>query len=194
MAERAHITSIDAIEGFRNTLILYVGKARPTVEEVSSEVLRMKLWLQNDQRMYWEGQVRRRTRDLEQAQQALFGARVSNLKQETSAEQLAYQRARRALTEAEDKLRRLKAWNREFDSRVDPLVKQLEKLHSVLAIDMLKAPTLLAQTVATLQDYADIFPSAGSGAVPASPAASDGTAPGSSSTGGSAASGAGGNA
>lgn len=162
MAEtRAHITSVDAIEGFRNTLIIYVSKARPTIEEVSSEVLRMKLWLQNDQRMFWEGMVRRRMRELEQAQQALFGARVSTLRQETSAEQLAMQRARRNLDEAENKLKRVKHWNREFDSRVDPLVKQLEKLHSVLAVDMLKATNLLGQVITTLQAYAEVFPGAG---------------------------------
>jgi len=168
MAERAHITSIDALEALRNSLILYVSKARPTVEEVSSEVLRMKLWLQNDQRMYWEGQVRRRTRQLEEAQQVLFGTRMSTLRQEGSAEQLAVQKAKRALDEAEAKLRRIKHWNREFDSRVDPLVKQLEKLHSVLAVDMLKGTLYLAKAVETLQAYSDVFPS--TAATPASPA------------------------
>jgi len=175
MADKAHITSIEALEQFRNTLIVYVGKARPTIEEVSSEVLRMKLWLQNDQRMLLEGQVRRLMRQLEQAQQNLFAARVSNLRQETSAEQMAVQKAKRALDDAENKLRRVKHWNREFDSRVDPLVKQLEKLHSVLAVDMLQATIYLAEAVNSLQQYADIFPTAGStpaqGSTAESPAA-----------------------
>ena len=46
---------------------------------------------------------------------------------------MAVQRAKRALDEAEAKLRVLKQWNRVFDNRVDPLVKQMEKLHTVLA-------------------------------------------------------------
>jgi hypothetical protein len=169
MPESAHITSIDALDAFRNALVLYVSKARPTVEEVSSDILRMRMWLQNDQRMLLEGLVRRRQRELEQAQQALFSKRVAVIKQENSVEQLAVQRAKRALDETEAKLRRLKNWNREFDSRVEPLVKQLEKLHSVLSVDLLKAQHSLAQKVSTLQAYADL--SAGGGAAVSAPAA-----------------------
>lgn len=156
MAETAHITSIDALEAFRTALVVYVSKARPTVEEVSSDILRMRLWLQNDQRMFLEGLVKRRLRELEQAQQALFSKRVAVIKQENSAEQMAVQRAKRNLDEAEAKLRKVKNWNREFDSRVEPLVKQLEKLHSVLTVDMLQAQHSLAQRVSTLQAYADV--------------------------------------
>ena len=85
MPQKAHVTSVDAIETFRATLINYVSKARPTLEEVSADVLRAKLWLQNDQRIHWEGQVRRRAKDLEEAQQALFSARLSNLREESTA-------------------------------------------------------------------------------------------------------------
>jgi hypothetical protein len=161
MAE-AHITSIDALEAFRTGLVVYVSKARPTIEEVSSDILRMRLWLQNDQRMLLEGLVKRRMRELEQAQSALFSKRVAVIKQENSAEQMAVQRAKRALDDAEAKLRKLKNWNREFDSRVEPLVKQLEKLHSVLTVDMLQAQHSLSQRVSTLQAYTDVSSSADS--------------------------------
>ena len=79
MPERAHVTSLEALESFRANLILYVSKARPALEEVSAEVLRTKLWLENDQRVHWEGQFRRRAKALEQAQQALSSARMSSL-------------------------------------------------------------------------------------------------------------------
>ena len=123
MAERAHVSSVDALEAFRATLVIYLSKARPALEEVSSDILRTRMWLQNDQRMHWETQVRRRTKELEQAQQAVSSARMSDFRQNISTEQLAMQRARRALDEAEAKLKRLKWWNREFDSRVQPLAK-----------------------------------------------------------------------
>jgi hypothetical protein len=102
--------------------------------------------------------VRRRSKDLEEAQQALFSARISNLRQETSAEQMAVHRARRALDEADTKLRLVKRWAREFDGRVQPLVKQMEKLHTVLANDMTKAVVFLAQAIGTLAAYADKTP------------------------------------
>src|SRR5512137_2149671 len=129
MPQGAHVTSVESIEAFRSDLIIYLSKARPTLEEVSAEVLRTRIWLQNDQRIFWESQVRRRAKELEQAQQALFSAGISNLHEATDVQKMAVMRARRALEEAEQKLKTVKHWSREFDSRADPLVKQLEKLH-----------------------------------------------------------------
>ena len=158
MPQRAHITSIDALETFRSQLIVYVSKARPTLEEVTAEVIRMRQWLQNEQRAHWEGQVRRRAKELEQAQAALFSARLSNLREETAAEQMAFHRAKRAFDEAEAKLRTVKRWNREFDSRADPLVKQTEKLHTVLANDMVQAVAYLTEAINTLAAYQELAP------------------------------------
>src|SRR5512135_345004 len=118
MAERAKITSVDALEAFRSTLIIYVSKARPTLEEVTADVLRLRLWLENEQRTHWEAELRRRGKELEQAQSALFSARLGNLRQETAAEQMAVHRAKRLVEEAETKLRLIKQWTREFDGRV----------------------------------------------------------------------------
>ena len=159
MPQKAHITSVEALEAFRSSLIVYVSKARPTLEEVSADVLRTRLWLQNEQRTHWEAQVRRRAKELEQAQAALFSARLSNLREESAAEQMAFHRAKRSLEEAETKLRTLKQWNREFDNRVDPLSKQTEKLHTVLANDMVKAIAYLTEAIKTLTDYSEIGPS-----------------------------------
>ena len=52
----------------------------------------------------------------------------------------------------------LKQWNRVFDNRVDPLVKQMEKLHTVLAHDMVQAVAFLAQAIQTLDAYAEVAP------------------------------------
>lgn len=158
MAERAHVTSVEALESFRATLIIYLSKARPALEEVSADILRTRLWLQNDQRMHLESLVRRRTKELEQALQALSSARMADLRDHIATEQMAVQRARRALEEVETKLKRVKLWNREFDSRVQPLAKQLEKLHTVLSHDMIQATAYLTQVVNTLTAYAGIAP------------------------------------
>jgi hypothetical protein len=158
MAERAKITSVDALEAFRSALIIYLSKARPTLEEVTADVLRMRLWLENEQRTHWENQMRRRAKELEQAQSALFSARLGNLRQETAAEQMAVHRAKRSVEEAEMKLRLIKQWTREFDGRVQPLAKQTEKLHTILANDMVQAVAYLTQALNTLAAYVEIAP------------------------------------
>ena len=167
MPERAHVTSVDALESFRASLIVYLSKARPTLEEVTADVQRTRSWLESEQRTYWENEFRRRSRALDEAQAALFSSTISKLREVSAAEQMAVQRAKRALEEAEAKLRVVKQWNRVFDNRVDPLVKQMEKLHSVLANDMVKAVAYLAQAIDTLHNYAGIIPSPTTGAAPA---------------------------
>jgi len=179
MPDRAHVTSVEDLESFRTSLVIYVSKARPALEEVSAEVLRTKLWLQNDQRMHWEGQVRRSAKALEQAKQALSSARMSNLREASTVEQMAVHKAKHAYEEAEAKLKILKYWNREFDSRVEPLVKALEKLHTFLANDLLEANAYLAQASNTLAAYAEIGPppTSTSSAPPGSQTGPEGTTP-----------------
>jgi hypothetical protein len=175
MSQRAHVTSVEAIEEFRSSLIVYVSKARPALEEVSDEALRVRLWLENDQRTRWEAEVRRRTRTLEQAQQALFSAGISNLRDASDGERMAVLRARRALEEAEGKLKVVKQWSREFQNRAEPLTRQLDKLHTLLSNDLLKAGAFLANVIKALDAYADVAPPDMSG-TPSPPPA--GTAPG----------------
>ena len=152
----AHVTSTEAIASFRASLIVYLAKARPILEDGCDEVSRTRQWLQHDRRTHWENQLRRRTRELENAQQALYSARLANLREPTQAEQSAVQRAKRALTEAEDKLKMIKRWSLEFDQRVGPLVKQLEQLRTLLANDMPKGAVHLAQVLKVLEEYANV--------------------------------------
>jgi small-conductance mechanosensitive channel len=169
MAEKAVVTSAEAIEAFRSSLVVYVSKARPALEEVSADVMRMRQWLEDDMRRHWEKEIRRRTKILEEAQQELFSARLSNLRQETAALQFSYRRARNALDEANEKLRLVKRWIRDFDGAVQPLAKQMEKLHTYLSHDLLKAVAFLNQISITLAQYAEIIPSV-SAAVGGAPA------------------------
>jgi hypothetical protein len=172
----AHVTSTEAIESFRANLIVYLSKTRPILEDACDEVVRTRQWLQQDRRIHWENQLRKRTRDLENANQALYSARLSNLREPTMAEQNAVLRAKRALTEAEERLMKIKRWIIEFDHLAGPMVKQLEQLRTMLSNDMPKAALHLSQTLKTLEAYANVIPSAASNPAPAAEAKNDGDA------------------
>lgn len=169
MSQRAHVTSVEALEAFRSRLIVYMTQARSALEEVSADVVRTRVWLENDQRLYWEKELRRRSRELDEAQQALFSARISNLKQESSMEELMVHRAKRLLDEGVARHRVVKQWNREFEGRVQPMVKQMEKLHTILSNDLVLATTYLTQAMGTLAAYAQVAPPTGLAESTASP-------------------------
>jgi len=156
MPQRAHVTSFEAIKTFRSNLIGYMTKARPSLEEVSSEVTRTRLWLQGDRRSYWEGELRRRARKLEEAKANLFSSKMSNMRVASAAEQAAVTKAKRAVDEAEAKLRVIKQWDRDYENKTAPMVKQMEKLQTLLSGDLPIAVAYLTQMLDTLEAYATI--------------------------------------
>ena len=158
MSQPAKITSVEAIEAFRASLIIYLTKARPVLEEVSAEVARTRNWVQHDQRLHWENQLRLRKRKLEEAQQELFNARLSQFKQSTTLQHLNMQRAQGAVREVEAKLDLLKKWDRQMENRTDPLVKQVEQLQGFLTADMARAVAYLEQVIKTLDAYVGTMP------------------------------------
>ena len=92
MGQQAHVSSMDALDTFRARLIVYVGQARSALEEVTSDVTRVRNWIENDQRTAWETELRKRARVLDEARQALFSSRLSTFRGETSGEQMAVHR------------------------------------------------------------------------------------------------------
>jgi chromosome segregation ATPase len=160
MAHRAQLTSVEALESFRANLIVFLSKARPTLDEVGEAVTRTRVWLQSTQRSHWESQVQRRSRELEEARQELFRAKLSNLHEVLAAQQMAVARAQHALREAEAKLRLLKKWAREFENLASPLARQVDQLQAFLTTDMSHAVAYLGQLLNTLEAYLDTVPAA----------------------------------
>jgi hypothetical protein len=155
MAIQARVTSTDALELFRASLIVFLSKAHRCVDDVGDEVRRTRVWLQHDQTVHWAGELRRRTKLLEQAQQDLLSAKMASHNEAAMmVRQAAVTKARNALNEVENKIRTVKKWIQGFDSSVDPSVKKLESLRQFLANDMPKAIAYLVNVQRTLDLYA----------------------------------------
>jgi len=177
-SERAKVTSLEAIETFRARLIIYRDKAGRVLDEVGEDVIRTRVWLQTDRVTFWEGQIRRRQKELEMRQQELFSAQISGMRDASFVQQQAVQRARRAIQEAEGKLNIVKQWNRQYDQRIEPLGKQVEKLRHNLVHDLGLAIAFLAEVTKTLAEYTEMSPSTAAPRPPteasAPPSAADG--------------------
>jgi hypothetical protein len=156
MADRAQVTSVEAIESFRSALIIYLSKTRPALEEMSNEVLRARQWLQNDQRRLWENEMKVRTKKLERAKAELFSVSMSKMQTVSSAQQLLVHRAEAAFEEAQKKLAILKKWDRELENRSEPLVKQVDQFQSFVTAEMPRAIAYLNQVIRALEAYTEV--------------------------------------
>ncbi len=169
MSGQAQITSIAALESFRSDLIVFLSQMRPAVDEVGGELVRMKFWLENEQRDFWENQARRRRRRLEEAEAELFNARLSPLHDSTILPHLAVQRAQQSVQEAEQKLAALKKWGRELENLTDPMIKPVGQLQGFLAADLARGVAFLTQAIQALEAYTNTAPPTATN-IPAPPA------------------------
>ncbi len=167
MSQRAKITSVEAIQAFRTKLLIYLSKARPALEEASSEVMRVRVWMEMEKRPYWMKQFLVRGQRLEEAESALFTARLSSLGKMSATQQATVQKARQAVAEAEEKLHGIGRWQRDYEKSTGPLLKQLEKLDNLLALDLPNAVAYLNEAIDTLQKYSDLDVPSGSINAPA---------------------------
>ena len=160
MPQTAKVTSIEAIDAFKASLIVYLEKAGCVLDDVSDDVVRTRIWLQTDRQLHWKNQAHQRTRELAQAEQELLTARLSGLEEAIKARQMTVNKARLALREAEERLARVKQWMRQFETQVESRAKVVTQLRHSLAHDMRKAVAFLEGAAATLAAYADMAPPA----------------------------------
>ena len=155
MGVQAKVTSVDALDAFRASLIICVTKARTAVDAVRDRVRRTRNWLQNDQRVHWEGEIRRRQRKLDQAVQDLYSARMAKMTGAIAIREAEMRKTKAAVEEATLKLRNVKKWNQNFDAAADPLVKKLDGLRDFLDQEMPDAITFLYRVRDILEAYAE---------------------------------------
>jgi hypothetical protein len=177
MPQPAHVSSTDALDAFRSSLIVFAEKAMAAVSDVLDDVARTRHWLQYDQRTHWEAETRRRAKALENARQELFSARIGNLREAPTDKVMAVTRAQRTLDEALAILHRLKQWNRQYDQEVGPHAKEVEKLRTFLATDLKQSIALLTETLRALAAYAETRPPAPAAAAAAASSTATGAPP-----------------
>lgn len=158
MADRADVTSIDALEHFRSSLLVYMDKMGVTLDEIDDAVKRTRVWVQSEQPNHWKKEIKRLTRALEDAEQALFSSRLSASREPSAQEQMNVNRLRRALRDADEKLRITKKWSRNYDSVVEPLAKKLEILRFMITERLPQGTQYLKQAADTLHAYAETGP------------------------------------
>lgn len=158
MEPQAKVSSLDALDAFRSSLILYLERVRHILDDVRHEVIRTRAWLEQDRQPHWKKQIRLRAHALAQAEQELLTARLSEQPEAVRDRRRAVDRAKANLQEAEAAFDRARHWLRQYDRELDPHSKTTQALRQLLDLDLVKAVALLAETTRVLADYAGLAP------------------------------------
>lgn len=153
MNRGAHVASVEAIEEFRTALLLYGAKATQVLDSVDHDVKRTRMWLENEQASYWQQEIRKRARALERAEQELFSARLSSLKNDVTLQLRMARKAKASMEEAEGKLKTVKKWLRDFDAVTAPTARPLDSLRDHFAIEIPKAAAFLRNAADAVDAY-----------------------------------------
>ncbi len=153
MKPGAHLASTESLDAFRAELAEFIADANRALDGITDDVRRVRLWLENDRRPHWERELRQRLRRRERAEQELFQARLSAMKQDLSLQQMQLRHASEAVREAEEKLRALKRWQRDFDPKVAPLLRPIERLREHVGRTLPRGLASLHRAAETLEAY-----------------------------------------
>ncbi len=153
MAEKANITDIEVLERFRTSLILFTEKASASLDEVSEEVKRTRIWLQTEQKLNLEREMKRKQKELEQIEAEYFSARLSDLAEKKTGIQMMIRKKKQEMRDLEEKMRAVQSWIRQFDSRVEVEARKVDKLNGMLSSEMGRAIHFLREAAAALRDY-----------------------------------------
>ena len=155
MRKTAHVSSIDALKEFKLALADFAAAADSALGEAHADVQRAISWITNDQRSYWEIQLRKRSARLAEARSELFRAEMETpgeLRQAT-LERRAVERAERRHVEAEQRVASIKRWRPLLERELILYRGHCQRLANLVNGDLPAAAASLEKMIEALERY-----------------------------------------
>jgi hypothetical protein len=161
MADTADVRSIEAIQEVRNAFCAFDEEVRNALMDVDFDIRRAREWLTNEQRLYWNAEIRRWEQNLAMAKGELMRKRLGRFldrKPDTSQEEKAVQFAERRLEECHQKREITRRWATEFLRHMQEYHSQVQPLLDWLDQDVVRAIARLDRMVAAIEAYTQVAP------------------------------------
>jgi hypothetical protein len=160
----ANVRSIQMLHEFRASLVTFREESGQALGAVEVEIRRMIDWLTHDQLKYWQVEMRRREDVVGEARADLnrcLMATASEGVPSCSDQKKALEKAKRRLTEAQEKLEKVKQWSRVVEQEVSEYRGPAQSLGNLLDGALPTGLALLDRKVAMLEAYAEMLPGGG---------------------------------
>ncbi len=158
MAESARVESIESLKLFKRALWKFQENASIALGEAESEISRVLMWLEGEQRTYWNSEVRKRQEAVMRAKEALRQKQLfkspTGGRQSDVDEQKALQLAQRRLAEAEQKVLAVKKYTQHLRREMMMYKGQVQRITTVVMADIPQAAHDLETIIQRLEAYA----------------------------------------
>ena len=157
MSQSAKVSSIDALKALYAALARFGPEAQEALGAAEIEIRRVFDSL-HDQHKHWQRQVEKRREDLNRARADLAHARAIRQGERTGyvEQEIAVNKAKARLGEAEDKVVVVKRWLLHLPQAIHEYEGPAHRLAGLLDADLKKGLALLEDKIAVLEAYTEI--------------------------------------
>jgi hypothetical protein len=156
----AHVDSVDALKHLVIALWKYTEAANQALSEADADVQRTQTWLENDARIYWQGQIKKRTIALNQAKESLRSktsiSRKDGTKPSAIEEMKAVATAKASLENALDKLEKVKQSAKLFQKEALQYKGLIQRFINAVQVEIPEAAAHLEGLIGSLEQYAAV--------------------------------------
>jgi hypothetical protein len=153
----ARVQSVDALKYFRIALWKFKEAANVALGDAEGEVQRTVSWLQGEQQMFWQGQIRKRHEHVNRCKEAVRQKQIfkdSTGRTQSAVDELkALGIATKRLEEAEQKLINTKRHSAKLQKELHMYKGAVQGFATVVAADLPNAVASLDRMVAQLEAY-----------------------------------------
>lgn len=155
MGERARVTSVEALGAFRPALVKFTEEASAALMTAEAGAQRAVQWLRSDRVPHWTREVRRRQELVVRARGSLESKRPLHPDESASLveQQIALDKAKRALADAERKLAESRRWTGVLERALEEYRGSVQGLGWFIRADLEKAQGALERMAAALEAY-----------------------------------------
>jgi hypothetical protein len=167
MSQAARVTSIDAIEEFKAAWCRFGTDAGNALANLDLQIRRAFDWL-DEQTSFWKREIRRREELVVRAKGELLQRQYGNRDGRgpgTTDQEIALEKAKARLHEAETKLGNCKHWSQTLPREVMECQGPARLLTGVLESEFKNALGVLEQKILALEAYLALTAPSGTGAV-----------------------------
>lgn len=154
---QARVESLDVLKGFKAALVKFIEAANVALVDAESDLNRTRMWIETEQSVYWQRQIKQRQDRLARAEEALRMKKVfkdvSGARQSYIDEEKAVQKARRALEEAHHKAAATLSWKRKMEKVSHEFRGSIQKLSTTVGSDLPAAVARVENMLRTLEQY-----------------------------------------
>ncbi|MFW5652974.1 MAG: hypothetical protein ACOC0P_02920 [Planctomycetota bacterium] len=158
--QAAKVSSVEVINDFRAALAKFAEEGQAGLAAAEAEIQRRLDWLEHDQTAHWRRELELRRRTLDEARVNLSRKTMGRIEDHLPhrEEQMAFEKAKRVVAEAEAKLETIQRWTRALRSASEQYRGAVQGFQDLLTVRVPAARSSLDQINQRLQAYLTTTP------------------------------------